>query len=500
MSDVRSRTYVRPSAVTGTRTAPVLGLETSGGATPTGTARHPHFYSGVLTASQAAAVGLLAVADVSRTWYREEHPGRAVLDPVVTGHDDRLRFEALSPCRGLYARLDILGDGVNGARIHRGSAHFDVNDTLLHALGRVRSRRPLHLRVGPVLPAARAALDGPNVRKKVPSPQLPLRDFAEAQAVASRLGLRAEVPRLRAQRLVRALARQGDVRLWATTVNGGLGLSAVPSPSAVPLPDAGRLEVLQRVALHMTSLRLYGPPAAAGHAGAASAWEAVLPGMRLTLVPLSGVHASLTADGRTPTAPDAESDTHADTDVHTDTDTDTDPDAGSDSGSDACTDADADPEQGRQDAELLSVLLSWESRIDPAALAEQAGLTVARTRTALALLVDAGRCGYDAAEAAYFHRELPFHLREPEPRHPRLVDARALVEAGAVTLNRRSGTATVASSGTVHHIRELHGRRTCTCLWWSRHQGVRGPCEHGLAAVAALRNGPSRSRPAARRT
>ncbi|MFC8093403.1 SWIM zinc finger family protein [Streptomyces sp. NPDC057301] len=455
MSDARSHTYVQPSAVSGTHRAPVVGMETSGGATPSGTARHPHFYSGVVTASQATAAALLAVASVARTWYREGKAGRAVIDPVVTGHHDRLRFEALSACRGVYARLDILGDGVNGARIHRGTAHFDVNDPLLTALGRIRSSHPLHLRVGSVAPATRARLDGRNRRRNGHLSQLPLRDFAEAQAIASKLDVHAEVPRLRAQRVVRALARQGDVRLWAAPVSGTLRLSTLQSPRAVPLPDAGRLAAFQCVAPHMTSLRLYGPPVTGDAAGSASAWETALPGMRLTLVPLSGGSGGgLVADRPATAAPEAVI-----------------------------------------DAEVLSMLLSWEACIDPVTLAAQAGLTVARTRAALACLIGAGRCGYDAAEAAYFHRRLPFSLREAEPRHPLLVDARALVKSGSVTLNRRSGTAIVASSGTVHHVRELHGRRTCTCLLWTRHQGARGLCVHALAAISALRNGPAHFAP-----
>ncbi|MEV8434881.1 SWIM zinc finger family protein (plasmid) [Streptomyces sp. HUAS 31] len=461
MSDVRTHTYVRPSAVTGAHRSPDVGLETSGGATPCGTARHPHFHSGVVTASQATAAGLLAVAGVARTWYPEGKPGRAVLDPVVTGHHDRLRFEAISPCRGVYARLDILRDGVNGARIRRGTAHFDVNDALLTALARVRSSHPLHLRVGVVRTAARAKPDRPDGPGNGRLSRLPLRDFAEAQAIASRLDVQGEVTRARAQRLVRGLARQGGVRLWSVPLSGTFRLSTLRSPGAVPVPDAGRLEALQCVAPHMTSLRLYGPQVTDDGANPVSAWEASLPGMRLTLVPLSRGQGRFVADGAAP-----------------------------------ASDAVSDAGQSGQDAELLALLLSWEACVDPAALAGQAGLTLARTRAALDRLVDAGRCGYDLAEAAYFHRELPFCPREREPRHPRLVEARALVDSGSVTVNRRSGTAVVASGGTVHHVRELHGRRTCTCLLWTRRQGARGPCVHALAAITALREGPARPRPA----
>ncbi|MFF6983497.1 SWIM zinc finger family protein [Streptomyces sp. NPDC008343] len=459
MSDVRSRTYVRPSAVSGTRWAPLLSLETGSGSTPYGTAPHPHFFSGFLTASQATADGLLAVADVARTRYLGGASSRAgyALDPVVTGHDDRLRFESLSPCRGVYARLDLLGDGVNGARIQRGTSYVDVNAALLGDLGRISSRHPLRLSVGPIPPRETTEPGGQHVRKQNRLSQRRLEGFGDAQVLASGLDLRAEVPRARGQHLVRSLARLGQPGLWALPVSGDVRLMTVPSQGAVSVPDAGRLAALQLVVAHMTALRLYAPPDATDatdatdDANTASVWEAVLPGMRLTVVPLrsrqnhfSGESAAAEATGI---------------------------------------------EQIRQDAELLSVLLAWEARIDPAALAEQAGLTLTRTRAALAWLSAEGRCGYDTAEAAHFHRELPFHVRKAGTDHPRLVAARALVEAGAVTLDQGSGTATVVSRGTAHQVRDVLRRRACTCSWWSRHRGSRGLCEHALAAVVAQRQG-----------
>ncbi|MFD8638459.1 SWIM zinc finger family protein, partial [Streptomyces sp. NPDC059656] len=83
-----------------------------------------------------------------------------------------------------------------------------------------------------------------------------------------------------------------------------------------------------------------------------------------------------------------------------------------------------------EDADLISVLLAWEPRIDPADLAEQSGLPVERVRAALTHLGTAGRVGYDLAEAAYFHRELPYDARRAERHNPRLVAARALLAAG----------------------------------------------------------------------
>jgi predicted nucleic acid-binding Zn finger protein len=46
--------------------------------------------------------------------------------------------------------------------------------------------------------------------------------------------------------------------------------------------------------------------------------------------------------------------------------------------------------------------------------------------------------------------------------------------------------ALVHSAGVSYRVRELDGLMRCTCPWFARHQGERGPCKHVLAAQAAL--------------
>lgn len=364
------------------------------------------------------------------------------------GNDDRLRFESFSACCGVYARLDLLEEGVDGGDIGRGTTNVDVNDPLRRAMTRIRARDPLHLRVGSEGLTA-TTLDGQVVEKKVPLPGRWLRGFAETQVIASGFGLRAELPRVEAQRFLRTVLRSVRGRVWAVPVRGSLRLTTRPVPGAVCLAGAERLGAMQRVLPHLTGLRLYGPSVTADSAGTAAAWEAVLPGMRLTL--------TLSPDGYRGF-----------------------------SGEGAVLDALAGDETA-QDADLLAVLLAWEARIDPVALADSAGLTAARTRAALTRLGTVGRIGYDTAEAAYFHRELPYHAEQTERDNPRLRDARALIEAGAVTLDRQAGTATVVSGDMTHRVGHADGRLSCTCLWWARHQGARGPCKHALAMRIALR-------------
>ncbi|MEU5340926.1 MULTISPECIES: SWIM zinc finger family protein [unclassified Streptomyces] len=442
--------YTRPSALESAPDGRRLGLETSRGATPRGVEDHPRFFAGFLTSPQVASAGLLAVADVAGArYYQRQLP--ASLDPVVTGNGDRLRFESFSGCGGVYARLDVLETGLDGGEVGHGTTNVDVNNPLREALSRIGSDDPLHLRVGPDDMAV-TTLDGPVVEKKVPLPDRWLRGFAEAQVTAAGFDLRAELPAAEAVRFLRSLPRstaRGASRSagWVVPAGRGLRPTTRPVPGAVCLPGPERLIALQRVLRHATALRVYGPPLA-GNTSAASAWEVVLPGMRLTLTLSPEASRGFSGEGGVLDA------------LSTD--------------------------EAAEDAELISVLLAWEPRIDVGDLSAASGLPAERVRAALVRLGTSGRVGYDTAEAAYFHRELPYDAEHVERHNPRLRDARALVAEGAVVLDGTLGTVT-ARDGHVHRVRDDSGALSCSCLWWAKYRGGRGPCKHALAVRMARR-------------
>ncbi|MFD9424524.1 MULTISPECIES: SWIM zinc finger family protein [unclassified Streptomyces] len=445
---VQALAYSRPSALESSQTGALLGLETAGGLTPRGAEAHPRFFNGFLTSPRIAARGLLAVADVASTRYYQRALA-ASLDPVVTGNGDRLRFESFSGCCGVYARLDVLQEGLDGARTGHGTTNVDVNNPLREALSRITADDPLHLRVGPEEMAV-TTLDGPVVEKKVPLPDRWLRGFAEAQVASAGFDLRAELSAAEAVRFLRSLPRSsGNASRgaqWVVAAGTGLRPTTRPVPGAVCLPGPERLVALQRVLRHASALRVYGP--VADGVATASAWEVVLPGMRLTLTLSPDASRGFSGEGGVLEAL-------------------------------ATDDAAAD-------AELVSVLLAWEPRIEPADLAEQSGLTVERVRAALTRLGTAGRVGYDLADAAYFHRELPYDADRAERHNPRLVAARQLAGSGAVTLDGE--LASVASGERGYRVREKDGVLSCTCQWWADYRGRRGPCKHALA-VRMVRRG-----------
>ncbi|SDH47060.1 SWIM zinc finger [Sinosporangium album] len=415
-----------------------LGLSTSGGMTTKGLVAHPKFFSGLLTQAGPSAAALIGVADVARARYYDARAAAAGImrDPVVTCNGDRLRFESFSACGGVYARLDVLQQALDGEVVELGTTNVDVNNPLRQALARVGGNDPLHLAVG-VDGLVATTLDGAVVEKKVPLPERWVRGFAEVQVIASGFDLRAELSAPDTLRFLRSLPRKGVH--WAVPVGRSLRLSARPAPGAVCLPSAERLGTMLPLLRFATGLRAYGPAASATSLPTASTWELELPGMRYVL--------TLSPDSRRGF-----------------------------SGEGAVLD-DLATDHAAADADLVGVLLAFEPRLDADLLAEQSGLTRDRVRAALTQLGTAGRVGYDTAEAAHFHRELPYDAERVLKMNPRLKAANDLVAGGLV---RFTGPDTAVVNE--RHVHLAATGPTCSCPWWVDYRGTRGPCKHVLAA------------------
>ncbi|MEU9512413.1 SWIM zinc finger family protein [Micromonospora sp. NPDC048169] len=432
MNAVQTYRYLQPSALR----AAGLDLQTCGGP-----AANPRFFAGFLTAPAAAAAGLLAVAEVARTRYHQP-VNPASLDPVVTGSRGRLRFESFSGCCGVYARMDVLPAGLDGEISGHGTTNVDVNPPLREALARVGGIEPLHVAVGPD-DLTVSTMDGAVVERKVPLPGRWLRGFAEVHMLTAGFEPRAEIPAAEAAAFLRRLPAANDRSvLWAVPAGRTLRLTSRPVPGAVCLAGAGRLAALRGVLRHARSLRVYGPAVRAGSPAAPSTWELDTGALRVSLTLSPEPYRGFSGEGAALAAL---------------------------AGDDVV-----------DDAELVGALLNWDPAIDVAALADAAALPDERVRAALAQLGTAGRVGYDVADGAYFHRVMPYDAGRAERDNPRLVGARALVERGAV--ERDGENATVRTDDEVYRVRRHpDGAYSCSCRWWARHRGQRGPCRHALA-------------------
>ena len=440
--------YVRASALTGSG---VLDLQTSGGAVA-----HPRFFAGMIGEAEPAAASVLGLANVAAAHYYRRTP-TYLRDPVVTCDARQLRFESFSACCGVYARLDVLPQAIDGRYLARGTTNIDVNEPLRRALTKVRGADPLKLEVGPEAVEV-TTFEGTVIERKVPLPGRWLRGFAEVQALSSGFEPRARLGRIEAKRFLQSLPVNGSAALWAVPSGRSLRLTSRAVPGAVSLPDPARLKELIALLRFGAELTVYGPAVAANSMPVSSCWQLDLPGMRFVLTLSPQAKRGFSGEG-------------------------------------AVLAALADDEVA-EDAERIGALLDFQGNIEPDELAEQTDLDPARVRAALTLLGTSGRVGFDPAEAAFFHRELPFDGARALKDNPRLASAYVLLDADAIT-SSPSGTEAHVVSGEGSHLIRFEsadpGARalSCTCAWWTGYRGGRGPCKHILAAQLFRRNSES---------
>jgi hypothetical protein len=431
--------YQVPSVVRRCADGHELLLATSGGSS-----EHPYFFSGQLTDPAAAAAGMLACAAVARSRYFLPGNVIAILrDPVVTSNEDRLRFESFSSCCGVHARLDLLPGAFDEPPLTCGTTNVDFNSRMRAALAGAVISGPVGLSVGTDELVVDVA-DGSVAERKVPLPDRWLKGFGEVQALTSGMQPAGELTGAAIQRFIRSMPRSARRPLWVSGTTFALSVS--PGPGSVCVAGPHRLAELGPLLRFARRLRIYGPPVGASATEAPSSWELDLGSARFTLTLSPEKYRGFSGEG-------ALLELLADDGVAT-------------------------------DAQLVGKALEWSPALDLAWLAAAAQMDEPRARAALGYLAAAGQVGYDLAEGSFFRRELPFG-KALESLHPRLASARELVATGAV-ISFPDGA--IVRSGEVEH-RVVLGRETdrCTCPWWARHQGSRGPCKHVLAARIALR-------------
>jgi hypothetical protein len=126
---------------------------------------------------------------------------------------------------------------------------------------------------------------------------------------------------------------------------------------------------------------------------------------------------------------------------------------------------------------------------NPALMAIDEDLDPAKINNLAARMSSMGLLGFDLDENHFFYRRLPFKLSRILSLNPRLKDAEKLLSEGKVEIISQKDDrieARVAGSG-VNHTVILNGdTQRCTCTWFARHQGERGPCKHLLAVKKKL--------------
>ena len=413
-----------------------LTLDLAPALTPSGLVEHPSFFHGFAAHPVVVTRSLLVLADIAATRYFRPVPVD-LRDPILTANGDRLRAECFSACNGVLARLDLLEAGLDGGQIGHGTTNVDIGPAMRQALTRVPRDGLLHLDVG--ADRLRASTPAETVEeRRVQMPDRWVRALGNAAELTQPLAEQFSVGPAAARRFVQTRPRAGSARadeVWLSAARGQLTAKPHRTPGAVRLAGTHRLAAVSRLLVDLQGLTVYAAD------DGVTALEFALPGARLTLVLTAEPFRGFSGEGSLLTALAAPN--------------------------------------VAEDVDLVSALLAFDPRIDEVRLAREADLSEARVRAALAVLGASGRVGWDNHERAWFHRELPHDPSRVERDNPRLVAAQRLADSGALT--RDGDRWLVASGETRYRVQD----ESCTCAWYLRHAGSRGPCKHVLAAQLA---------------
>lgn len=428
-----------------------LGLATAGGRVD-----NPYFFRGFVENADQVARALLVVAEVARTRYFDAGVASRMRDPVVTSNRSVLRIESFSACNGVYARFDLDNAGFECDQLDWGTTNVDVNEPLRAALTGIGAGDPLRMSVGSEALQV-DTLDESIVEKKVPLPDRWLKGFAEVQIASSGMMQVADLGTAAARAALRDLPLQktGNRTMWVAFSKSGARLTQRSDGTSPSLVGPQRLAALRRLLPFARRLDVFAEPtrnrqptggrAASVEAPRASAWVIELDSARMTLVISPELYRGFSGEGAVLEAL-AAADDHAVADV--------------------------------------ASRLVGQANLDPNTLCAETSATLPQVMDALRVLGAAGRVGHDVRADGFFHRDLPFDRSTLEAMQPRLRDASDLVSGGAV--HHADDRCLVESEGTTYTVRVTPDGSTCTCVWFAKHRGERGPCKHVLAAQLAI--------------
>ncbi len=389
---------------------------------------------------------LQALSDVVRTHFFLPIPPFS--DPVLTSNENLLRLEGFSGCCGVYARVDLPVSAFDGECQGRGTTNVEFNADMRNALLRLRDEEDVRFAVGADEVALSRGADR-TVEKKVKLPVRWIKGFSEVQAYQPKLDLKMEVSAAEALHFVRTLPKAAKPKMpsYAISTGRSIRLSQRGQKGAVPILGTHRVKVIEPLLARAKSLKVW-----ADDSSGASAWEVEYSVGSFFLMVSPEVYRGFSGEGQVLSA------------------------------------------LAKPPSELaiskVRASLKWQSQLDAGDLARMLGLSDGEVVGALTVLGSRGLAGFDANAKQYFHRELPFDLDAVEEMQPRLGNARKLVEGGLVRRlasgDPAAPTFEVQGTGTVHRVRMSADQPSCTCPWFSKFQGQRGPCKHILAASLML--------------
>lgn len=399
----------------------------------------PCFFWGTLTDPYVTAKCWSTIAKVVRSSFGPTPP--SLRDPIVSAGTERIRFEGFSSCNGVYVRLDMKPESIDGEFIANGTTNVDFNDPMLNALNSIQKNEKVTLAVGQqdvqVMTSKTKVTE-----KKVTLPMRWIKGLTSVQLYLADMDLKFELNKIQTIQLFQTLPK-GSVKgdFFITKRAGKFMFSTLMTSDGVRIGGIHRLRLLDGVLAisekifvyestdkqtcaivcefgKMQLLMAFSPDAYRGFSGEGKALEHMTEN-----VPVEWVYG-------------------------------------------------------------LNSLLKSNETFDPTLLSIEHDIDFGTMDQLTSSLSSIGLLGYDLMGRSHFYRQLPFKTERILSLNPRLKNAKKLVDNEEVQILRNEAgyvEANVKGTGVQHKVVMDHLGDRCTCEWFTAYQGKRGICKHMLA-------------------
>ncbi len=407
----------------------------------------PCFFWGSLSDPYTVARCLISLSNVVQSSFNLSPFEMAKLkDPIVTAGNEKIRFEGFSHCAGVYARVDILPGGYDGEFPENGTTNVDFNQPMISALSRINKSEKVVLSVG----KKEVAIQSENqkvVERKVPLPVKWIKGLTTVQLFLAEAEQQFSFNRIQALQLFQSIPSGKPKTDYYLVMRGNKPIfSPVKSVNAICIGGVQRLKLIEPLLAIADALKVFPHPTMQS-----TTWQLYFGNIRFSLSLSRDTWRGFSGEG------------------------------------------------AALESLIEDVPDNWIDALDkysyanqvfnPTMLAMHEGLDLQMLDNITGRLSAMGLLGYDLDENHFFYRRLPFKLSRILSLNPRMKDAEKLLAEDKVEILSKTDNrveARVAGSGVNHSVILENEKERCTCTWYSRHQGERGPCKHVLAVKKKL--------------
>lgn len=403
----------------------------------------PCFFTGELTEPVLTARCLMTLAKVVRSSFAPVP--LYLLDPIVTTGRGQIRFEGFSSCNGIYARLDVLPDGLDGDFLASGTTNVDFNDPMINALNAIKKDELMHLMVGDE--SVRIQTDKADVtEKKVKLPQRWIKGLTSAQIYMADMTHKATLNKLEAMQLFAQIPKsRRTAPMYLTQTAGRYQMSALPKADGIYLGGVERLRLIEGLLPFVDKMMIYQAPQ-----GQSVAVEMYMKNLVMTLALSPECYRGFSGEGAV---------------------------------------LENLSEVPSEFVYAFDQLLKANEIFEPTQLSFEHELDFGALSQMSASLSAMGLLGYDLGQGVHYYRRLPLKMDKILSLNPRFKNAQKLTSTQSVELLKNTPQYTearVAGTDVVHTVVIKHGIPQCTCQWFAKHQTKRGLCKHILAVKMAV--------------